>query len=245
MDTDRHNQLCRRHTKPTLQSMTPWRGPCLGPAQHRGPILGPVSGPEQTPRTMSPDSWGTYFGGCKVTPKSGPSSGAVNRRLLLEISGRLHLHVQTKQHSDGADGSQFRQEAIWCVHGKAYLAGGPVVKYKLRYIEGDLSRRPYCVQQGSPTVWEAQYQNLHTHGSQSMPEALWCVYEKPYRAGVPAIRLTVRYMEANPCQRSYGIPMGSPTMREADHQDLHTHGSRSRPEALLCLMGSPTEREAR
>ena len=48
-----------------------------------------------------------------------------------------------------------------------------------------------------------------------------------------------------PCGRPDCIHLGSPTMRKAHYQDLRKHGRQSRPEALLCLMGSPTEQEAR
>ena len=56
---------------------------------------------------------------------------------------------------------------------------------------------------------------------------------------------TLRYTEAGLCRRPYSIQPGSPSMREAHNQVLRRHGRRSRPEALLCVMGSPTEREAR
>ena len=32
---------------------------------------------------------------------------------------------------------------------------------------------------------------------------------------------------------------GSPTLREAHYKDLHIHGSRSAPEASLCVQGKP------
>ena len=82
-------------------------------------------------------------------------------------------------------------------------------------MEGSLGRRPYCV------LWEAR------------------------QSGRPSDKSTLKYTEARLSGRPYCIHLGSPTMREAHDQDLHTHGRRPRPEALLCLMGSPTEREAR
>ena len=48
-----------------------------------------------------------------------------------------------------------RPEALWCVHGKPDRAGGPAIKYTVRYTEAGLCRRPYCIQLGSPTMREA------------------------------------------------------------------------------------------
>ena len=74
-----------------------------------------------------------------------------------------------------------------------------------------------------------------------MQEALLYVEGKPDKAGGPCGTYTVRYMEASPCRRPYCIQLGSPTMREAHYKDLHTHGSRSMPEALLWVEGKPDE----
>ena len=59
----RHHQLCRRHTKPTLHSMTPWRGPCLGPAQRQAPIWVPCLDPKQTPPNDVPRQLGDILWG--------------------------------------------------------------------------------------------------------------------------------------------------------------------------------------
>ena len=56
------------------------------------------------------------------------------------------------------------------------------------------------------------------HGGRSMPEALLYVEGKADKAGRPGDKYTVRYMEAGPCRRPYGIQLGSPTMREAHYQ---------------------------
>ena len=63
-------------------------------------------------------SGGTYFGGCKVDLKSGPYLAAVKRSLLLEFSGRLNLHVTTKQRSHGSHGSRSMPKALLCACGK-------------------------------------------------------------------------------------------------------------------------------
>ena len=52
-------------------------------------------------------------------------------------------------------GSRSMPEAILFAHGKPDRAGGPVIKYTLRYTEAGLCRRPYCIQLGSPTMREA------------------------------------------------------------------------------------------
>ena len=58
---------------------------------------------------------------------------------------------------------------------------------------------------------------------------------KPRRSGRLGVERTEIYMETVLSQRPYGIPLGSPTLREALYKDLHMHGSRSMPEALLCV----------
>ena len=59
------------------------------------------------------------------------------------------------------------------------------------------------------------------------------------RSGRPGDNYTVRSLEAGPCRRPYSMHLGSPTEREAHYQNLDTHGSRSVPEALLCVYGKP------
>ena len=61
------------------------------------------------------------------------------------------------------------------------------------------------------------------------------------QSGRPGDEDTVRYMEAGPCRRPYCVHQGSPSTRVAHYRDLHTHGSRSMLEALLCVEGKPDE----
>ena len=79
------------------------------------------------PKRCPPTVGGTYFGGSKMGPKSGTHFGAVYRSLRIEISGRLYLHVTTKQRSNGSLGRLSMQEALLCVSGKPEKAGGPVI----------------------------------------------------------------------------------------------------------------------
>ena len=65
-----------------------------------------------------------------------------------------------------------------------------------------------------------------------------CVREAR-QSGRPDDKDTARYMEAGPCRRPYGVQLGSPTTREAHYKDRRTHGSRSAPEASLCVYGKP------
>ena len=51
-------------------------------------------------------------------------------------------------------------------------SGRPYAQYTVIHMDAGLCRRPYCIQLGSPTLREARYQDLHIHGSRSMPEAL-------------------------------------------------------------------------
>ena len=60
-----------------------------------------------------------------------------------------------------------------------------MIKYRLRYTEAGLCRRPLCVLLGSPTMREAHCEDLRTHGRRYRPEAMQCVYGKPDRAGGP------------------------------------------------------------
>ena len=71
---------------------------------------------------------------------------------------------------------------------EARQSGRPGDKYTVRYMEDGPCRRPHCIQLGSPTMREAHYQDLHTHGSRSMPEAIWCTSGKPGKAGGPVIQ---------------------------------------------------------
>ena len=68
---------------------------------------------------------------------------------------------------------------------EARQSGRPVDNYTIIYLDAGLCRRPYCIQLGSPTLREAHYQDLHMHGSRSMPEALLCVKGKPEKSGRP------------------------------------------------------------
>ena len=72
---------------------------------------------------------------------------------------------------------------IW----EARQSGRPGDKYTVRYMEAGPCRRPYSIHLGSPTMREAHYQDLYTHGSRCVPEALLCVYGKPDKAGGPVI----------------------------------------------------------
>ena len=82
---------------------------------------------------------------------------------------------------------------------------------------------------GSPTLREAQYRDLHSHGSRSMPEVSLCVQGKPDKAGGPVMR-TRRYS-------SKPVYAGSPVVclrktqqnGKTQHQDLHVRGGRSVP----------------
>ena len=70
--------------------------PLLNPPKGTDPKRGPLWGSETGPQTMSPHSWGTQIGGPKMTCKSGPSLGAQERSLVLQISRRLYLRVTPK-----------------------------------------------------------------------------------------------------------------------------------------------------
>ena len=117
---------CQRHTTLEIQLLRPWHRPSLGPAQGPAPKRVPFLDQKRGPQTMSPNSGGTYFGGCKVDLKSGPYLAAVKRSLLLEFSGRMYLHAATRQRSNGSDGSRSVPEALLCAYGKPDRAGGPV-----------------------------------------------------------------------------------------------------------------------
>ena len=54
-------------------------------------------------------------------------------------------------------------------------------------------------------------------------------------SGRPGDKYIVRCMEAGLYRRPYCIQRGSPVKREAHYKDVHTQGSRSMPEALLCV----------
>ena len=92
---------------------------------------------------------------------------------------------------------------------------------------------------GSPTLREAHWKDLHRHGSRSFAGGLIVCVREAQQGGRPCDQYTVRYMEAGPCRRPCCIHLGSPTLREAHCKDPHTHGSRSMPEALLCVEGKP------
>ena len=65
-----------------------------------------------------------------------------------------------------------------------------------------------------------------------------CTREARQR-GRPGDKCTVIYMEAGLCRRPHCRHLGSPTLREAHCMDLHIYGSRSKPEASLCVQGKP------
>ena len=66
---------------------------------------------------------------------------------------------------------------------------------------------------------------------------------RPHPTITPSLRnlqrVSRQHMQASSRRRPYGIRRGSPTMREALCQDLHTRGSRSMPEALLYVLRKP------
>ena len=76
----------------------------LGPPKGRPQNGGHPSIRNGLPKTMSPHSGGTYFGGCKVHLQIGPYLAAIKRSLLLEISERMSLLASTRQRSNGSDG---------------------------------------------------------------------------------------------------------------------------------------------
>ena len=59
------------------------------------------------------------------------------------------------------------------------------------------------------------------------------------QGGRPGHEYTVTYMEAGLCRRPYSRHQGSPALREAYCKDQHVHGSRSMPEASVCVQGKP------
>ena len=59
------------------------------------------------------------------------------------------------------------------------------------------------------------------------------------QGGRPGDKCNIVYMEAGLCRRPYCKHLGSPTLRDAHYKDLHTYGSWSMPEALLCVKGKP------
>ena len=69
-----------------------WHRPRADPKK-RGPFLDQ----KRTPQKMSPNSWGTRFGGSKVDLKSGPCFVVKKGFLHVEILGKLYVHVTTKQ----------------------------------------------------------------------------------------------------------------------------------------------------
>ena len=115
MATHRHVQQCQRRTQLASELLRPRHKPCIGPAQGLTPKRGPYLDQKQTPEKMSTHSCRTYFRGSKVDPKSGPQNWVRKPSLLVEISGRLYLHVTTKQRSHGSHGNQSMSEALWCV----------------------------------------------------------------------------------------------------------------------------------
>ena len=55
------------------------------------------------------------------------------------------------------------------------------------------------------------------------------------QSGRPGDNHTRCYMEVGLCRRPYYIQMGSLTLQGASYKHLHIRGSRSTPEALLCV----------
>ena len=92
--------------------------------------------------------------------------------------------------------------SLVCIR-EARQSGRPGDKYIITYMEAGLCRRPCCIHLGSPTLREAHYKDLHTHGSQSMPEA-YCVYK-----GSPTRRETSR--NTSPSARPIPTHTPSPT----------------------------------
>ena len=87
---------------------------------------------------------------------------------------------------------------VVCIR-EARQSGRPGDKCNIVYMEAGLCRRPYCKHLGSPTLREAHYKDLHTHGSWSMPEALLCVKGKPDKAG----NLTQHFTQCKTSPRAY------------------------------------------
>ena len=69
----------------------------------------------------------------------------------------------------------------------ARRSGRPGDKYMARLMETGQCRRPSSIWLGSPTMREAHWMDLHTHGCRSMPKSFWSVNGKPDRAGGPII----------------------------------------------------------
>ena len=63
------------------------------------------------------------------------------------------------------------------------------------------------------------------------------------QGGRPGDKFTIVYMEAGLCRRPSCKHLRSPTLRDAHCKDVHTYGSWSMPEALLCVKRPPTKRE--
>ena len=76
-----------------------------------------------------------------------------------------------------------------------------MIKYRLRYTEAGLCRRPYSRGQGSPSRGETHHQDLPIFGSQRTPAAVSCVHGKPDRAGGPLMNMPSKLMEAGPRRR--------------------------------------------
>ena len=53
------------------------------------------------------------------------------------------------------------------------------------------------------------------------------------------LQYTARYTEVGLCRRPFCVLLGSPPMREANCEDLRTHGRRYRPEAMQGVHGKP------
>ena len=114
-------------------------------------------------------------------------------------------------------------------------SGRPRVKYTIVDMEAGLCRKPYCMHRGKPDIAGGPLQeSAYTWKPVSAGGLIVCIREAR-EIGRPGGEYTVRYMEAGLCRRPYCIHLGSPTLRGAHYKDLHFHGSRSMPEALLCL----------
>ena len=85
-----------------------------------------------------------------------------------------------------------------------------MLQYRARYTEAGLCRRPCCIRLGSPSMWEAHYQDLRRHGRQNRPEALLGGMREARQSGRPDATI---------------------------HGKIH--GGRAMPKAVLCTTGKP------
>ena len=79
--------------------------PLLDPPKGRPQNGGHVWIRNRPPKRCPPTVGGHFLGGGKWTPKVAPRLWPFFRSPLVEFSGRLNLHVTTKQRSHGSQGS--------------------------------------------------------------------------------------------------------------------------------------------